>query len=64
MLLFSVLGPFGIPLLWRSRRISLLWKNVLTILVLVVTALLLWVLWLVVQPLIASLRELDELLRH
>jgi hypothetical protein len=26
-LLFLVLGPLGVPLLWRSRQFSLLWKS-------------------------------------
>jgi hypothetical protein len=61
-LLFLAIGPFAIPLLWRSRRFSLLWKSVLTILVLGVTALLLWLLWVIAKQFIAPLREIVELL--
>jgi hypothetical protein len=64
-LLFVVLGPFAIPLLWRSRRFSLVWKNVLTVFVLAETVLLLWVFWLILQYLYAPLfRDLKELLQH
>jgi hypothetical protein len=63
-LLFLVLGPFAIPLLWRSRRFTLLWKNILTALVLALTALLLWNVWLVVQRALGSLHDLDGLLKH
>jgi hypothetical protein len=61
-LLFLAIGPFAIPLLWRSRRFTLLWKSVLTILVLVVTALLLWLLWVIAKQFIAPLREIVEIL--
>ena len=64
-LLFVVLGPFAIPLLWRSRRFTLLWKNILTVLVLGWTVLLLWVFWLILQHTFGpSLRDLNELLQH
>jgi hypothetical protein len=62
-LLFVVLGPFAIPLLWRSRRFTLVWKNILTTFVLGWTALLLWVLWLFMQQTFGPLlRDLNELL--
>jgi hypothetical protein len=63
-LLFLVLGPLAIPLLWRSRRFTLLWKNILTALVIALTALLLWNVWLVLQQALGSLHDLDELLKH
>jgi ascorbate-specific PTS system EIIC-type component UlaA len=40
LLLFLVLGPLGLPLLWRSPRFTRTWKIVLTGLVLVYTAML------------------------
>jgi len=38
-MVFLVLGPLGIPLLWRSRRITWFWKSMITIAVLALTAL-------------------------
>ena len=40
--LFLLLGPLALPMLWRSRRFSLLWKTVLTFLVTVTTVLAIW----------------------
>jgi hypothetical protein len=40
LLLFVVLGPLGLPLLWKSPRFTRTWKIVLTALVLVYTAML------------------------
>lgn len=63
-LLFVVLGPFAIPLLWRSRRFTLLWKNIVTVLAVLQTVLVLWMLWVIMQQLVGPLRELEELLRR
>jgi hypothetical protein len=63
-LLFAVLGPFAIPLLWRSRRFTIVWKNIITVLVLAEMVLLVWVFWLVLQYLYAPLfHDLKELLQ-
>ena len=62
-LLFLVLGPLGVPLLWRSRQFSLLWKGVLTLIMAVVTVFLLWSIWFTLQTSLAPLRELDQLHR-
>ena len=40
--LFFVLGPFGLPILWKSPRFSRGWKWFFTALTLLYTALLLW----------------------
>ena len=40
LLLFLVLGPLGLPLLWRSPSFSRGWKIVLTVVMIVYTALL------------------------
>jgi len=40
VLLFLVLGPFGLPYLWRSPRFSRRWKVVLTVLVITYMAVL------------------------
>ena len=39
-LLFFVLGPLALPLLWRSHQFSTFWRVVLTALVTVLTVLL------------------------
>jgi len=41
VLLFLVLGPLGLPLLWRSPSFTRRWKIVLTVVMVVYTALLL-----------------------
>ncbi len=41
LMLFVVLGPFGLPLLWKSPRFSKRWKQILTALTLIYTALVL-----------------------
>ena len=62
-LLFLVLGPLGVPLLWRSRRFTRLWKVVLTVLMAVVTAYLVWSVWYVLNQSLAPLKELEQLRR-
>jgi len=41
LLLFFVLGPFGLPLLFKSRGFSRTWKIILTAVVIIYTAYLL-----------------------
>ena len=62
-LLFLVLGPLGVPLLWRSRQFSLLWKCVLTLIMAVVTVFLLWSIWFTLQTSLAPLKELEQIRR-
>ena len=40
--LFAVLGPFALPMLWRSRRFTRGWKIGLTIAVLLLTVAIVW----------------------
>ena len=40
--LFAVLGPLGLPMLWRSRCFTRAWKIGLTVVVLLVTVALGW----------------------
>jgi hypothetical protein len=47
VLLFFVTAALGIPFLWMSRAFSTLAKLVLTVVVLLWTALILWLFWLV-----------------
>ena len=57
-LLFLVLAGFGLPLLWKSRVFSPLNKVILTIVVLIYTALLVWLIVLGLQLIIEQFRIL------
>ena len=46
VLLFGVAAAFGLPLLWYSRGFSWPAKIVLTVVVILYTALVLWLIWL------------------
>ena len=60
-LIFLVLGPLALPLLWRSRQFSPLWKNIVTAITLAYTLLLLGSVWFSVQEALKSFGELDKL---
>jgi len=57
LLLFAVLGPLALPVLWRSSRFSGVWKVFLTALVLVFTVVVVWGLWYAVNRFVESLEE-------
>ncbi|MCX6071165.1 MAG: hypothetical protein NTU91_09970, partial [Chloroflexi bacterium] len=59
--LFLVLGPLGLPMLWRSRRFSLLWKLLLTVLMTAITIFILAMVWYVTNQALAPLRELRHM---
>ncbi len=61
--LFLVLGPFGLPMLWRSRCFTRLWKWVLTVVVMVYTAYLVWLSWRAANQILGPLQELNKLLK-
>lgn len=56
-LLFAALGPLALPVLWRSPKFSRAWKILLTLLVVILTAVVVWLLWYVIHRLVESLRE-------
>ncbi len=58
LMLFFVLGPVGLPLLWKSPYFSKLWKQILTVLTLIYTALMLRMF---VSAVTTSLRTLSSL---
>jgi hypothetical protein len=60
-MLFLVFGPLALPLLWRSRQFTLLWKNVLTAIMVVLTVFLLWSVWFSLQQALEPLRELEKI---
>jgi hypothetical protein len=61
-LLFLGIGPFAIPLLWRSQSFTPFWKKTLTAVVLGLTALLVLLLYLLIKQLILPLRQVIDAL--
>jgi uncharacterized membrane protein YvbJ len=61
-LLFMGIGPFAIPVLWRSKHFSRRSKLALTITVVTLTIVLLWLLWVVIKQFILPLRELLDII--
>ena len=61
MMLFVVLGPLALPMLWRSRGFSPLWKALLTLLMVGVTVLILFLMWFVVAKALDPLEQLKML---
>jgi ribosomal protein L40E len=59
-MLFAVMGPLALPLLWRSPRFSLAWKIALTLLVLLLTGIVIGLFSYVVQMTLAPLKELQQ----
>jgi uncharacterized membrane protein len=62
-MIFLVLGPFALPLLWRSRCFSRMWKVIFTVGVVAVTV---WAAGLVVQIVnqnLESFRQLRDALK-
>ena len=56
LLLFAVLGPFGLPFLWKSPRFTKSWKWVLTALTLLYTV---WLIQVGVSAVREALRVLN-----
>ena len=59
-MLFLVLGPFGLPMLWRSRQFSRIAKAVMTTVVAGITLLILALIWYALNTALAPLRELHR----
>jgi hypothetical protein len=60
LMLFAALGPLAFPLLWRSPQFSTAWKILLTIAVTLLTAAIVWLLWIQVGILVEAFRELSR----
>jgi len=60
-MLFLVLGPLALPLLWRSRRFIRPWKIVLSVIVIGVTVYVVWRIWFLFNRALAPLLELEKL---
>jgi len=63
LLLFLVLGPFGLPLLYKSPKFSKALKIILTIVVIIYTCYLIFVSLEIGRELYLRVEELKELLR-
>jgi len=59
-MLFAVLGPFGLPLLWKSRSFSRWSKIALTVAVAAYTILLVEVVRIEIQAAIRALEPMDK----
>jgi hypothetical protein len=60
-LLFFLLGPLALPLLWRSHRFTLPWKGFLTAFVTGLTVFLVWSTWITLERTLAPLQQALEL---
>ena len=60
VLLFVVLGPLALPLLWRSRRFTRPWKIALSVIVVGVTLYTVWQVWLAVEPGIGTVAAIGQ----
>jgi hypothetical protein len=63
LLLFLVLGPFGLPLLYKSPKFSKASKIILTIVVIMYTSYLIFASLEIARELYGRMEELQELLR-
>ena len=59
-LLFVVIGPFGLPLLWRSRRFTRPWKVALSIIAVGITVFAVLQIWYILNRALAPLLELGS----
>ena len=57
-ILFLVMAGFGLPILWKSRAFTRRSKSVLTVIVLVYTVLVVWLIVLGVQHIYATISQL------
>jgi uncharacterized membrane protein len=57
-LIFVVLGPLALPLLWRSRRFTRPWKIAISVIVVGITAYALWQIWYLLDRTLAPLKDL------
>lgn len=62
LLLFLVLGPFGLPLLYKSPRFNRTWKAILTILTILYTGYLIWATIQSIEAFSRSVAQLQALL--
>ena len=58
IILFGVLGPMGLPILWKSTQFSKPWKQILTVLTLLYTLL---ILKMTLDAVLTSVRTLSDM---
>ena len=63
LLLFFVLGPFGLPLLYKSPKFSKTFKIILTIAVIIYTSYLIFASLEIARQLYSSMGELQDMLK-
>jgi len=63
LLLFFVLGPFGLPLLYKSPKFSKTLKIILTIAVIIYTSYLIFVSLEIARQLYSRMEELQDMLK-
>jgi len=63
LLLFFVLGPFGLPLLYKSPKFSKTLKIILTIVVIIYTSYLIFATLEIARQLYGRMAELQEMLK-
>ena len=54
---FAIVGPFGLPLLWKSKDFSLFWKWFWTIFIIALTIALTWMTWKTIEFTINQFRS-------
>ena len=55
--LLGTFGPFALPLLWMSNRFNLIWKWILTLVVIVLTVMVTWGMWVTIELVINEFRK-------
>jgi hypothetical protein len=63
LLLFFVLGPFGLPLLYKSPAFSKTWKIILSTVVIIYTSYLIFASLEIARQLYSRMGELQEMLK-
>jgi hypothetical protein len=61
LLLFFVLGPLGLPLLYKSPHFGKTWKKILTIIIVVYTAYIIYETVVIVQIMLKWIWQMQEL---
>ena len=57
-LIFFVLGPFGLPILWKSPHFSKTWKWIFTVLSILYTVVICWYMAYAIRESLKSLSQL------
>jgi hypothetical protein len=60
VMLFVVLGPLALPMLWRSRNFSMAWKIILTVTMIAVTVFIIFMIWYTLYIALEPLRQFRE----